>query len=183
MVTLSIIRVTTVTEHPSPQVAAAMSEDGVRNPDEHFSRMVEEFSSEPEHGAREVLSPGYNERTVEATDDTARSASQQSSAMTATSGPSEPAGERGAPDLVIWATAASLLVLSLVISAAQGGWMWLLAAVMVPLLAGWVVLQRVMTVHDGQAHLRGRKPIAAIVVATGAAVAVFCAVVAFAFHH
>lgn len=32
-VTLSIIRVTTVSEHPAPDVAAALVEEGVRNPD------------------------------------------------------------------------------------------------------------------------------------------------------
>ena len=49
------------------------------------------------------------------------------------------------PDLVLWATAASLLGVSILVPAATGGgWMWLLPAVMVPVLVGWVVLQRMM---------------------------------------
>jgi hypothetical protein len=182
-VTLSIIRVTTVSEHPSPQVAAAMAEEGVQNPDEHFSRMVEEFRSEPERGAREVLSPGFNERSVETSRDPANAAAEQSSAMSPTAGPSQPAGEGGTPDLVIWATAVSLLIVSVAISAATGGWMWLLSAVMVPLIAGWVVMQRLMARRDEKTHLTGRSPLAAIIVCTAVGVAAFCAVVAFAFHH
>jgi hypothetical protein len=63
-------------------------------------------------------------------------------------GPSEPAGEGGMPDLLLWATAASLMGVSILVPAATGGgWMWLLPAVMVPLLVGWVVLQRMMVIR------------------------------------
>jgi hypothetical protein len=64
-----------------------------------------------------------------------------------------------------------------------GGAMWFLTAVMVPLLAGWVLFQREMAKHGNDLHLRGRKPVAVIVICTVAAVAVFCAVVALAFAH
>ena len=78
----------------------------------------------------------------------------------------------------------SLLVLSLVLPALTGGgWMWLLAAVMVPLIAGWAVMQRVMITRRNQLHLQGRGPIVAIIVCTAAGVAAFCALVAFAFQH
>jgi hypothetical protein len=89
-VTLTILRMTTTIEHPAPDVAAALAEDGVASPDEHFSRMVEELRSEPERGAREVLSPGFNERTVDAQDNPAEAAAEQSSAMTPTAQPSRP---------------------------------------------------------------------------------------------
>jgi hypothetical protein len=79
---LTVIRVTTTAERPSPTVAAAMAEEGVRNPDEHFSRMVEEFRAEPERGTSEVVSPGFNERRAPADVDTAAAAAEQSSAMT-----------------------------------------------------------------------------------------------------
>lgn len=136
VVSLTIIRVTTVSEHPSPTVAAALSEEGVSNPDEHFSRMVEEFREEPERGATEVLSPGFNERTASASADTPSAATEQSSAMTPTAEPSQPGGAAGAPDALIWTTMISLLVLSILLPALTGGgWMWLLPAVMVPLIA------------------------------------------------
>jgi hypothetical protein len=182
-VLLTIMRMTTISEHPSAQLGAAMAEEGVSQPDERFSRMVEEFRSEPEHGASEVLSPGFNERTVEAGSDTAAADAEQSSAMTPTAGPSKPAGEGGAPDVLIWTTIASLFVLSIVLPAVMGGgWMWLLPAVMVPLLGGWVMLQRAMATRREQLRV-GRRAEIAIVLLTAAAVAVFCALVALAFQH
>src|SRR5438270_5801933 len=133
-VTLTITRMTTISEHPSAELAAAMSEEGVHNPDEHFSRMVEEFRPQPneeaaEGGATEVISPGYNERDVSAEADTAAASAEQSSAMTPTGQPSHPSGTGGAPDILIWSTAVSLLVLSIVLPAAGGGgWLWLTTA-------------------------------------------------------
>jgi hypothetical protein len=79
---------------------------------------------------------------------------------------------------------ASLLALSIILPAVMGGGLlWLVTAVMVPLLAGWVVMQRVMIKRQGQAHVQGRWPMVAIVLCTGIAVAVFCAVIALAFEH
>jgi hypothetical protein len=182
-VVMTIVRMTTVSEHVSPELAAALAEEGVRNPDEHFSRMVEEFRERDEAGATEVISPGFNERTADAQTDTAEAAGEQSGAMTPTSEPSEPAGG-GAPDVLIWSTALSLLVLSIVLPATMGGgWLWLLTAVMVPLIAAWLVLQRLMITRAGAVHLQGRGPILAIVLCTTAAVAGFCAIVALAFAH
>jgi hypothetical protein len=183
---LTIVRVTTTSERPSPTVAAAMAEEGVRNPDEHFSRMVEEFRDEPERGAAEVISPDFNERRAPADTDTAAAAAEQSSAMTPTGQPSEPGGAGGAPDALVWTTMVSLLVLSIAVPPlTQGGWMWLVTAVMVPLLVGWAIFQRAMIRRRNQLHetLQGRGPLVAIAVCTAAAVAVFCAVVAFAFQH
>jgi hypothetical protein len=188
-VTLTITRMTTVSEHPSAELAAALSEAGVHNPDEYFSRMVEEFREQPndeaaEGGATEVISPGYNEREVPADTDTAAASAEQSSAMTPTGQPSRPAGGGGAPDLVIWSTAISLLVLSIVLPAAGGGgWLWLTTAVMVPLLIGWMVLQQLMITRRNELHVQGRGPVIAIIGCTAIAVAGFCAVVAFAFQH
>jgi hypothetical protein len=182
-VVMTIVRMTTVSEHVSPEVAAALSEEGVRNPDEHFSRMVEEFRERDEAGATEVISPGFNERTADAQFDTAQAAGEQSGAMTPTSQPSEPASG-GAPDFLIWSTALALLVLSIVLPATMGGgWLWLLTAVMVPLIAAWLLLQRLMITRAGEIHLHGRGPVLTIVLCTTIAVAGFCAIVAFAFAH
>jgi hypothetical protein len=173
-----------MTEHPGPEVAAAMAEEGVRNPDERFSRMVEEFRDEPERGATEVISPGFNERTAPSERDEAAAAAEQSSAMTPTAEPSRPGGEGGAPDAMVQATMVSMLILSIVIPPLTGGgWMWLLTAVMVPLIVGWAIVQRVMITRRNQLHVHGRAPVLAIVICTAVAVAAFCAVVAFAFQH
>ena len=58
----------------------------------------------------------------------------------------------GLPDVVIWTTTAALLVLSIVLPAVLGGgWLWLLTAVMVPLLLGFG------HVYSGYLRVRGRK--------------------------
>jgi hypothetical protein len=182
-VVMTIIRMSTISEHPSPEVAAALADEGVSNPDEHFSRMVEEFRATEEAGASEVISPGYNRRTADAQFDTARASGEQSGAMTPTSQPSEPAAG-GAPERIIWTTALALFALSIVLPATMGGgWLWLLTAVMVPLIAAWMVMQRLMITRQGQLHFQGRGPITAIVVCTAVAVAGFCAIVALAFSH
>ncbi len=183
-VLFSIVRLTTESEHPSPEVAAAMAEDGVRNPDERFTEYVEEFSATERRGVSETLGPGFNERTASARDDTATAAEEQSSSMTPTSDPSQVGGQGGEPDMLIWATAGSLLVLSIVLPAvAGGGWLWLLPAVMLPLIGGWVMVQRLMITHEGDLRHAGVKPLVTIAGCTAIAVAVFCALVGLAFNH
>lgn len=66
------LHLTTVTEHPSPTLAAAMSEEGVTSTDEHFSRLVEEFQPQRSATTAEVATPGANRRTVSASADPAR---------------------------------------------------------------------------------------------------------------
>jgi hypothetical protein len=167
-VVMTILRLTTVTERPSAELGAALADDGVSSPDEHFSAMVDEFRAEPEGATGEVLSPGHNERTVQASVDPVRAGTEQSTAMTPTADPSEPAGEGGAPDYIIWGTAASLLILSFIVPAIWGGgWMWLLPAVIV---------------NRGDAvQITSRKPLVAVVLCTTVAVALFCAIVAIAY--
>lgn len=179
-VVITIVRMTTTIEHPSPELAAALADAGVHNPDEYFSRMVEEFQAEPERGAAEVLSPGFNERTQEASVDPVGAAAEQSSAMTPTAEPSRPGGEGSLPEVVNWTVTLALLALSIAIPAAIGGWMWLLTAVMVPLLAGWGVMQWAMKAR--QPHV-SQGLLVAVIPCTALAVAAFCAVVALAFHH
>jgi hypothetical protein len=133
-----------------------------------------------------VIAPGFNERRAPADTDTAAAAAEQSSAMTPTGQPSQPGGAGGAPDALVWATMGSLLVLSIALPPlTSGGWMWLVTAVMVPALIGWAIFQRAMITRRNQVSetIRGRGPLVAIALCTAAAVAVFCAVVAFAFQH
>jgi hypothetical protein len=183
-VALTTIRMTTISESPSAELGAALSAEGISNPDEYFSRMVEEFRTQPERGASEVLSPGFNERTVDAETNTPEADAEQSSAMTPTAQPSESGGEGGTPDYLIWTTAGSLFLLSIVLPAVMGGgWLWLLTAVMVPLVIGWVLMQRLMMARSEKARVDSRSSMVVIVVSTAIAVAAFCAVVAFAFQH
>ncbi len=181
-VTLTVVRMTTITEHPSPELAAALTEQGVGSPDERFSRMVDEFRAGPQRGTTDVLSPGHNERTVQAGSDPAAAAAEQSSAMTPTADPSPSGGEGGAPDILIWSVAGALFLFSVVLPAfLGGGWMWLLPGVMVPLIAGWMTLQWLMIKRAEHMQMRGKAPLITIVVCTAAAVAIFCTVVAVAY--
>lgn len=183
-VAMTTLGLTTVTEHPSPQLSAAMSLEGVSSPDDRFSRMVDEFRpGQTSSDTTGVLSPAADERDVEATTDPATAGAQQSSAMTPTAEPSAPA-EGGEPEVVIWATALSLAVLSVVLPPLTGGgWMWLLAAVMLPLVAGWVTMQRALVAHGDAVEMRSRRPLVLIALCTALAVAVFCGVIAIAFQH
>ena len=179
---MTVVKMTTVPEHASPELAATLEEEGVDNPDERLSELVEEFS-EPQHrDVAEVASPGANERTVPAGEDPSAAAAEQSSSLTPTSGVSQPTRGGGAPDALIWSVALALLILSIVLPAVTGGGaMWYLTAVMVPLVIGWMVLQREIAARGGRAQLRGRGPLTATVLLTVVAVAAFCAVVALAF--
>jgi hypothetical protein len=101
--------------------------------------------------------------------------------MTPTAEPSAPAGRRALPDVVIWSVIVALLILSIVLPAVMGGgWMWLLTAVMLPLLSAWAGMQWMLRTR--QLRLGGRA-LALIIVCTALSVAAFCAVVAFAFQH
>jgi lysylphosphatidylglycerol synthetase-like protein (DUF2156 family) len=172
-------RITAITEHPSPTVAAAMAEEGVRSPDARFSRMVDEFRTEPEPGAAEILSPDSNERTVPAVEAPATAGAEQATAMTPTAMPSASAPPGGTPDAIISVTAITLLILSIVLPATMGGgWLWLTVAVMAPICAGWFVLQATMLRHPERMHISSGRPLLAIILCTAAAVAIFCAIVA-----
>jgi F0F1-type ATP synthase assembly protein I len=83
-VVVTIMRMTSVTEHPSPETVAAMEEEGVADPDRHFDDLVREFT--PEHPE------GGDARTVSAEQDPARAAAEHRGAMTPSGGPSRPAG-------------------------------------------------------------------------------------------
>ncbi len=123
--------------------------------------MVEEFRTVTDRGTSEVVSPGFKERTVAAGENPAAGA-EQSSAITPTAEPSRPGGQGGLPDLLVWGVAIALLAVSVVLPAVMGGgWMWLLTAVMVPLLAAWMVIPRLLRTRGP--HL-GRGALGTVVV-------------------
>lgn len=76
---------TTVRERPSPSTAAALEEEGVYDPETHFSQVVSEFTED--EGAR-----GANERTTPVEDAPTTAAAEQESATTPTGGPSHAVG-------------------------------------------------------------------------------------------
>jgi hypothetical protein len=70
-VVLTTVRLLTISEHPSPELAAALSEAGISSTEEYFSDMADEFRPVPTGSTGEVVSPGANERTADATVDPA----------------------------------------------------------------------------------------------------------------
>lgn len=85
LIILLTFSMTSARERPAPATAAALEEEGIQDPEGHFSRVVEEFTED--EGAR-----GRNERTVAAEDQPARAAAEQETATTPTGGPSHPVG-------------------------------------------------------------------------------------------
>ena len=143
IVTAGAIALTTQTEHVDPAVAARLEEEGVGNPDALLSDLVEEFAGAGDaRGVPEVVSSGHNERTVAPEEDAARSAVEQRSAMTPTSGPSEVAGEGAAVEALPWWVVLATTALTIAVAAIVGGDMWALPAIVIPLGIGWIALQR-----------------------------------------
>lgn len=144
VVTSVVLRMTTISEHASPTTSAMLAEEGIGDPDEHFSQLVDEFT-EPEDGRdSNGGAAGDTARTSESSEAPGKSAAEQSDAMTPTSGASQPTEGGGVADGLMWATVAALLVVSLIVPVtAGGGAMWILPVVMVPLLLAWVLIQGV----------------------------------------
>ena len=178
-VVFATLHLTTLSEHPSPTLAAALSEEGISSSDEHFSRLVEEFQPEEGATAADVVTPNANRRTVSASADPARAAAEQSGAMTPTAEPSEPAENGVLPDYMNWGLIIGLAVVCLIIPPiAGGGWMWLLPAVVLPVLGVWAWMQWAMQARPELVHRSSPAALAVITLGVTLAVAAFCAVVA-----
>jgi MMPL family len=92
-ITLLSLNTATQVEKPSPGTTSVLEEEGVRDPERMFNDRVEEFAGAGEEGARtgRVVTPGDNERTARPSDDAARSSSEQQTAMTPSSTPTDAA--------------------------------------------------------------------------------------------
>lgn len=178
-VVLTTVRMLTISEHPSPELAAALSEAGIDSTEEFFSGMADEFRPVPTGSTGDVLSPGANERSSDATVDPAHAGAEQSSAMTPTSQPSDPVGDGDAPDFILWSVMGALLLASFVIPLISGEvWMWLLPAVMIPVVGIWFYVQRLMDAHPERVRIKGAKAMIGITLGIAIAVGAFCAVLA-----
>lgn len=173
-VAVGAIALTTDTEHVDPTVAARLEEEGVADPDRVLSDLVEDFAGAREaRGVPEVVTSGHNERTTAPEDDPARSAIEQRSAITPSSG-GAPAGGSGSPIAALeWWTVLAIAVLSIAFAVILGGEMWALPAIFLPLGAGWIALQLWMArggdateraTGDGATATRRLLPIGAFVV-------------------
>jgi hypothetical protein len=80
-----VMEMTGNVERPSPSTAAALDEEGVKDPEEMFSEVVAEFTEDT--GERDERG-----RTTDVEDDPSRAAAEQESSITPSGGASRPAG-------------------------------------------------------------------------------------------
>jgi hypothetical protein len=80
-----VFRMTAVRERPSPTTAAALEEEGVSDPERHFSELVAEYT--PEAGPDRA-----NRRDTGVDENPAQAAAEQESAITPSGGPTRPSG-------------------------------------------------------------------------------------------
>ena len=83
-VVATVLRMMSNRERPSPTTVAALEEDGVGDPERHFSELVKEFTPEPE-------GKGEHRKTA-VEDDPASASAEQEDAITPSGGPSEAVG-------------------------------------------------------------------------------------------
>jgi hypothetical protein len=138
---IAAVQLTTEVEHVAPATAARLEEEGVADPDRAFTELVEDFAgAQRAGGAAEVLSSGNNERTVHASDDPARAALEQRTAMTPQSEPGPVGGERSAIEALPWWVVVGMMVVSIAAAPfAHRG--WALPLIVVPICIGWIALQ------------------------------------------
>jgi hypothetical protein len=150
VVAAAAIGMTTRTEHVRPTVAARLEEEGVGDPDGVLGELVEEFAgAQDARGVPEVVSSGHNDRTTAAGDDQARAAVEQQTAMTPTSAPTGVAGARSTVAALPWWLVLGATVVTIAVAAIVGGEMWALPAIVIPLVIGWIALQRWMSRGPG----------------------------------
>ena len=80
----TILRMTSNQERPSATTVAALEEDGVGDPERHFSELVKEFT--PERGGDD------DHRRIAVEDGAASASAEQENAITPSGGPSEAVG-------------------------------------------------------------------------------------------
>jgi hypothetical protein len=145
------IRLTTQVEHVSPARATRLEAEGVVDPDEKLTELVEEYAGAKPRGDREVLGAGFNERAADTQGQPAEATAEQASAVTPSGGEgSRPGGGRSAVELLPWWFVLGTVVASVVVAIVVGGRMWVLPAIIGGLGGGWLLLQDSMA--------RGRRP-------------------------
>ena len=137
------------TEHVDPGVAARLEEEGVADPDVAFSDMVAAYGAgQPADGIAATVTTGANEQTVQPHEQPARAAAQQRTVQTPAGTPTEPAGDGSAMDRVLLRGLAAALALLAVAGGVLAIWlgprMLAIPAIVLPLIAIWVVLQERM---------------------------------------
>ena len=128
------IQLTTQIEHASPQTTARLEEEGVADPDRVLSDLVEEYTGEAESSpAAGVISAG---------DSGSQAPAAQRRAMT----PGVPASGDGSVVAALpWLVVTGVTLVALVAAVVEGGNLWVAPAIVVPLGAAWIALDRYLS--------------------------------------
>jgi len=138
------IQLTTQIEHASPQTTARLEEEGVADPDRVLSDLVEEYTGEAESSpAAGVISAG---------DTGSQAPAAQRRAMT----PGVPAsGEHSVVAALPWYVVTGVTLVALFSAVVEGGEMWAVPAIVVPLGASWIALDRYLSSRTEQERSPG----------------------------
>jgi hypothetical protein len=138
------IQLTTQIEHASPQTTARLEEEGVADPDRVLSDLVEEYTGEAETSpAAGVISAG---------DTGSQAPAAQRRAVT----PGVPAsGENSVVAALPWFVVTGVTLVSLVGAVLEGGKVWATPAIVLPLGAAWIALDRYLSSRAEQERSPG----------------------------
>ena len=138
------IQLTTQIEHASPQTTARLEEEGVADPDRVLSDLVEEYTGEAETSpAAGVISAG---------DTGSQSPAAQRRAVT----PGVPAsGENSVVAALPWFVVTGVTLVALVGAVLEGGKVWATPAIVLPLGAAWIALDRYLSSRAEQERSPG----------------------------
>ena len=137
IVTTTALRLTTETEHVSPELASRLEAEGVQDPDRAFTELAAGAAA-----PGDVVRDGRNDGDARPDGDAALAAQQQRTAWTPTSDPSEPVGPGNAVGAMPLAVVVGCLLVTLVVAIVGGGVLWAVAAITWAAGAGWLLLRR-----------------------------------------
>jgi|SRR5215212_2767205 len=137
VVATTALRLTTETEHVSPELAARLEAEGVQDPDRAFTELAAGGAA-----PGDVVRDGRNERSADHERDAAAAAREQRTAWTPASEPSEPVGHGNAAGAMPFAVVVGCMLVTLVVAIVAGGILWAVAAVTWAAGAGWLLLRR-----------------------------------------
>lgn len=160
IVATTALRLTTETEHVSPELAARLEEEGVRDPDRAFTELAAGAA-----GPGDVVRDGRNERTAAAAEDGPRSAREQRTAMTPGSQPTAPSGGGKSVGLMPPAVVAGSVLVALVAAIVVGGAMWGAFGLAAVTAVAWFLLTR-----RGAPEHRNRFAIGLVAIVIGVAI-------------
>jgi hypothetical protein len=144
VVAAGAIQLTTQIEHASPQTTARLEEEGVADPDRVLSDLVEEYTGEAE------TSPAAG--VVSARDTRTQAPAAQRRAMT----PGVPAsGDNSVVAALPWFVVTGVTLVALVGAVLEGGKVWATPAIVLPLGAAWIVLDRYLSSRAEQERSPG----------------------------